>query len=65
MTQAKAWKLVKECVDRELHSLAVDANMHDKLKAGHAYPYAAVASERRKAIRTAWQIVSGQAGLGL
>jgi len=56
MTYQHATKLALECVDKELHSLAVHANLADWYEAD--YPAAISASKRRKELKRAIEVLT-------
>ncbi len=51
MTFQRAVKLAVECIEKELQSLAVDANLADKYEAD--YPRALMASKKRNELKEA------------
>jgi hypothetical protein len=51
MNQGQALDLAIECIRKEIHRVAVDANLHDLANA--TYPYAVKSSRWRKKLRAA------------
>jgi hypothetical protein len=55
VTQQQAIKLAIQALDQSIRSLAMDANLHEKL--GADYPAAIAASKRRKQLREAKRVL--------